>query len=175
VKIIGVNGIASTGEGTTDKALSELRYRGFETLDLNQPIRHTWSARYHAHEDAMDIVSVAEAGDVVVAHSYGCLKTALAARVVAFKAIFLFRPAMSRWHRFSGVSRETKIYCIYSPQDYTVLMGALLRFKHPFGLAGARGFKSPYVQNMRSHGSHSHDFKTPNLDYWMNFVRVEIE
>jgi hypothetical protein len=174
VKIIGVNGIHSTGQSTTDLALSELRYRGFETLDLKQPVRSAWDARFKASKDAWDIVGYAEDGDVALAHSYGGLKTALAARFVKFKAIFLFRPAMSRWHRFSKVSRETKIHCIYSKQDYTILMGAML-LHHPFGLAGARGFKSPYVQNHRSHGSHGHDFKTPNLEHWMNFVQAEIE
>jgi hypothetical protein len=174
MKIIGVNGIQSTGFGTTDLALAEMRYRGFEILDLNQPIRSAWGARFKAHRDALDIVEVADDGDVVICHSYGCLKTAIAARTINFKAIFMFRPAMSRWHRFSKVDRVTKLHCIYSPQDYTILVGALALY-HPFGLAGLKGFRSKWVDNRISHGPHSHDFKTPNLIHWMDFVEEEIK
>jgi hypothetical protein len=174
MKIIGVNGIQSKGIGSTDLALAEMRYRGFKTHDLNQPVRSAWGARFKAHKDALDIIDVANEGDVVICHSYGCLKTAIAARVVNFKAIFMFRPAMSRWHRFAKVDRSTKLYCIYSPQDYTILLGAMA-LHHAFGLAGLRGFKSKWVDNRISHGSHSHDFKTPNLIHWMNFVEEEIK
>jgi hypothetical protein len=174
VKIIGVNGIQSTGASTTDLALGYLSVRGFDTFDLDQPIRSAWGARFHAHKDALDIVEVAEDGDVVICHSYGCLKTAIAARAVSFKAIFMFRPAMSRWHRFSHVDGSTEIYCIYSPQDYTILMGALLLY-HNFGLAGLRGFRNRRVDNRVSHGPHSHDFQQPNLRHWMRLVEEIIK
>jgi len=169
MKIIGVNGIRSDGRGSTDLALDNLRMKGFDVHDLNQPVRSAWGARFHAHRDALDIIEVAKDGDVVICHSYGCLKTVIAAKAINFRAIFMFRPAMSRWHRFAKVSILTELYCIYSPQDYTIIAGSLALY-HPFGLAGARGFKSRRVTNLASHGPHSHDFKNPNLQFWMNRV-----
>lgn len=173
MRIHTVNGIHSTGARSTDRLGTKLDMMGYSVNDINQPIRSAWGARWKANKDAKDIIDQVKDGDVIIAHSYGCLKTSIAMRGVNLKAVFLFRPAMSRWHKFP-MYQDTKIHCIYSPQDYTIWAGALALY-HPFGLAGVRGFRSPYVKNHKSHGSHSHDFSSQNIEYWANFVDTTLK
>ena len=174
MKIHTVNGIHSTGRESTDKLGTQLSLRGYDINDINQPKRSSWGARWKSDRDARDIIEQSEDGDCIIAHSYGCLKTSIAMRGVNFKAVFLFRPAMSRWHKFP-MYQDTKVFCIYSPQDIAIWAGALGLFHHPFGLAGARGFRSPYVKNIKSHGSHAHDFKSNNLKYWTDFIDTTLK
>jgi hypothetical protein len=175
MKIITVPGIESRGVKSTDRIGAALRDRGYEVHDMEQPVRSAWGARWKAETDAKDIIDVASDGDVVIAHSYGSLKTSIAMRGPKLLAVFLFRPAMSRWHRFPQY-QDTKTFCVYSKQDYTILGGSLLIF-HPFGLAGFSGFRSPFVTNLKSHGAHSDDFKDDSmfpLNYWVTYVDNQI-
>jgi hypothetical protein len=173
MNILTVNGIESDGSTSTDRMGTIFRGRGYNVIDINQPIRHTWNARWTSDRDAGDIVNIAKDGDVVIAHSYGCLKTAIANRGVKFAAIFLFRPAMGSHYKFPQY-QKTKTYCIYSKQDYTILFGSLLRFNHPFGLAGFRGFRSPFVTNKKSKGGHSEDFTKGHIHYWADWIDAEL-
>ena len=176
MKIITVPGIESRGVKSTDRIGSAMRDRGYEVHDMEQAVRSAWGARWKAETDAKDIIDVAADGDVVIAHSYGSLKTSIAMRGPKLLAVFLFRPAMSRWHKFPQY-QGTRTFCIYSKQDYTILGGSLLLF-HPFGLAGFSGFRSPFVTNLRSHGGHSDDFKDDsmfNLDYWADHIDMQID
>lgn len=172
MKIIGVNGIRSTGRNSTDRLGGELKKFGYEFHDLNQPIRTPWTARFRAERDAIDLADISEHGDVVICHSYGCLKTAIAAKLVNYKAIFMFRPAMSRNYNWESVDPSTNIYCIYSKEDYTILLGSMLMY-HPFGLAGFSGFKNK-ARNFMGSGAHSDDFKRPALTRWAAIIHDEL-
>lgn len=172
MKILGVNGIRTHGKTTTDRLLFELEKLGHNVLDINQPIRHAWGARFKVRKDAKAIIKVANDGDVLLAHSYGCMKAARAMRGINFKAVFLFRPAMGRYHDFPGW-HDTEIYCIHSRGDLAVWAGGFLLF-HPFGLAGVFGFKDNLVQNIRSSGGHSADFKRDNVANWASFINDRI-
>jgi hypothetical protein len=167
MKVIGISGIHSTGKRTTDRLLYCLDELGYETHDVNQPKRNIWSARFKYRKDAKAILDIAEDGDVAVCHSYGGLKAAIAMKKVKFRAVFMFRPAMSRWHRFG--KSDTDIYCMYSHADWAVWGGSALLI-HPFGLAGALGFKSRYVTNIGTQGGHSEDFKHTQVAYWALFI-----
>ena len=171
-RILTVNGIESDGSGSTDLLGATLAARGFKWIDVNQPIRNAWQARWKAQKDAKDIIRQARDGDYLICHSYGGRKSGIAMRGVKFKAVFMFRPAMSRWHKFP-MYQDTKIFCVYSKQDYTILMGSLALF-HPFGLAGFSGFKSPFVKNIKSQGAHSDDFKPGAIEHWADFVENSI-
>jgi hypothetical protein len=171
--IHGVNGIKTNGQGTTDRLLAKLhQLYGYQVNDINQPIRTAWRARFSAKKDAKAIIKVAQDGDVLVGHSYAGLKAAQAMRGINFRAVFLFRPAMSRFHSFPGW-QDTEIYCIYSHGDLAVIAGSLLLF-HPFGLAGAVGFTDPFVINVPSRGGHSHDFHPDHLASWAKFIHSKI-
>lgn len=177
MRILGVNGIRSTGAATTDALGWELTRYGHEFVDINQPVRSAWGARWKAEQDARAIIDLANDGDVIIAHSYGCLKTTIAMRGIRFNSVFLFRPAMSRSHKFYRLINGTHVYCIHSPDDWTIKLGAIMAF-HPFGLAGAYGFKDPFVTNTISEGGHSDDFKFHdgkyNLHHWTKFIHERI-
>jgi len=168
-KIIGVNGIASHGEGNTDIALRHLATLGYKTHDLNQKVRHVWNVRWTKEKDAKAIIDIAEDGDAIWCHSYGAIKTAIAMRTITFSVIFFFRPAMNRGYKFY-THGKTSIYCIHSVGDLALWSGSLLRFDHPFGLAGVYGFKDPHVMNIKSYGRHNEDFEPTNIDKWVHFV-----
>lgn len=173
MRILGVNGIRSTGKASTDMLGWELSGKGHHFIDVNQPVRSAWGARWKAEQDAKAIISLANEGDVVIAHSYGCLKTSIAMRGIRFDSVFLFRPAMSRRHKFYRLINGTKVYCIYSPGDWTIRLGGILWF-HPFGFAGLKGFKDPFVTNLKSEGGHSEDFRFHNgkynVNYWADWI-----
>ena len=173
MKIIGINGIRSDGIKTTDRLLNCLAELGYETHDLKQPKRSIWGARFKYRKDARKILDIAnpDGTDVLVSHSYGGLKATIAMSQAVFKAAFLFRPAMSRYSRFDGLN---PVYCIYNPTDVAIWGGSLL-LVHPFGLAGALGFKSKHVGNIRSrHFGHGGDFSVQNVADWALFIDREL-
>jgi len=172
-KILGINGIKTHGKSTTDRALAGLEVRGYKTLDVNQPIRHSWDARWKKKKDAKAIIEVAEDGDAIICHSYGGIKTAIAMEGIDFKAAFFFRPAMGRGHDFPGW-QDTKIYCIHSLGDTAIWAGSVLLF-HPFGLAGVYGFTDPFVTNVKTTGAHSVDFEDANLGRWIEFIDQKLD
>lgn len=161
MKIIGVNGIGSHGEGNIDLFLGDLAELGYETLDLRLPKRHFVSAWWGASADAKLIVDESEDGDVLLCHSFGCLRGAKAMRQRSYSAIFMFRPAMSRLYRFP--QRATTVYCFHSTEDLALRVGRWIPF-HPFGKAGLTGFdrpptEFPAVFNVQSWGDHNADFE----------------
>jgi len=167
-KILGVNGIKTHGKSTTDRTLIRLESLGYKTHDVNQPIRHSWDARWKKKKDAKAIIEVAEDGDAIICHSYGGIKTAIAMEGIDFSAVFFFRPAMGRNYDFPGW-QGTKIYCIHSKADMALWAGSVLLF-HPFGLAGVYGFTDPFVNNVETQGGHSVDFEDRNIDRWVKFI-----
>lgn len=171
--ILGVNGIRSTGVNTTDVLGAELQGIGYNFIDVNQTIRSAREARSMAQEDAMAIIAQANDGDCLIAHSYGCLKSSIAMRAIDFKAVFLIRPAMNQWHKFP-LYHDTKIFCIHSWGDYTVLGGSMLLW-HPFGAAGVLGFRSKRVANTRYTGAHSDDFHKDNVGKLRDFVDAALK
>ena len=156
MKIIGVNGIATDGAGNTDVLLKRLARLGYDTVDVQLPKRHFFSARWGAKKDAQLVVDNSDDGDVVVAHSFGCLRTAFAMRRRSYRAVFLIAPAMSKNYRFPMSS--TDIYAFHSREDMAIRAGALLLF-HPFGLAGRHGFNDPMVTNVHRAGGHNSYFE----------------
>jgi hypothetical protein len=169
MRILVVPGIRSQGKGNIDNLIEPLRDAGFEVVDVRLPRRHTWDVRNNkkCREDARILASYSQDGDIVLAHSYGGIRTALAMELVKYSAVFLFRPAMSRRYKFP--SPGTHITCIHSRGDIAIFFGGLL-FKHKFGWAGRKGFKDPRVNNIRSTGRHGADFEPQNIVKWLNII-----
>ena len=147
MRIVGVNGIGTHGEGNIDVLLAEMQRRGLDTIDVHLPRRHAFSARWGAREDGYRVADASQDGDIVVAHSFGCLRTWHAHRVRDYKAIFLIAPAQSRDDEWRSPRRT---HCYYSPGDWVVKLGARLLF-HPFGAAGVEGYSQlgPLMHNHR--------------------------
>lgn len=172
MNILLVNGIASTGAGSTDLFATPFRALGYNVIDVNQPIRHAWDVRSarKREADAAELELLSVDGDIVIAHSYGGIKALMAYRNIKYRAIYLFRPAVSRnWVFPTG---DINVTCIYSHQDVAVWLGGLLMFKHPFGWAGTLGFKDPRVKHIQSRGLHNADFK--RVGYWANEIHKDL-
>lgn len=159
MKIVLVNGINTNGEGNVDLLGEELRRRGLEVVDVALPVRHSVSARWGGCPDGLLVAQAAVDGDVLVAHSFGCVRAHYAHRVRDLKAIVCVAPAMSPHARWRDPARVT---CYHSSRDLAVRLGARL-LCHPFGPAGVAGFSQPGVTNVRRWCGHSGYFRGPLL------------
>lgn len=174
MKILGVNGIWTHGENNIDKLLAVLAWKDYKVKDIYNKKRGPFWARFKADNDACPVIKASSPGDVIIAHSYGCLKALEAAKYVKYKALFLIAPAASRKYDMNQIDPETKIYCFYSKKDYTVLLGSLLLF-HPFGPAGMKGFTDPRVENLEYYGDHGHYFQGEILHKVGNYIHKELK
>ena len=174
MKILGVNGIWTHGEGNIDKLLRVFAWKDYKVKDIRNKKRGPFWARFKADNDAAEILKHSHPGDVVLAHSYGCLKALEAAKYLKYKALFLIAPAAERDYDMSKIDPETKIYCFHSPKDYTIWLGSFLVL-HPFGLAGVKGFTDPRVNNIEYNGDHGHYFHGETLHRLANYIHEEIK
>lgn len=150
-----MNGIATDGEANIDLLLAELARRGHKVVDVKLPKRHWFSARWGGCSDGQIVAQHAQDGDIIVAHSFGCLRSWHAHQVRDFAAIVCIAPAMSdkaQWRR------PERVHCFWSRKDMAVRVGARLFF-HPFGAAGSEGFSQPRVHNVKKVAGHSDYFK----------------
>jgi len=148
VRIVGVNGIHTHGATNTDLVLTAMRDRGFETVDVKLPWRSWFSARFAGAEDGRKVAQASEHGDIIIAHSFGCLRSWHAHKIKKYKAIFCIAPAMSRRAKWQYPNR---IECWFSPDDKAVLAGSFLPF-HPFGAAGTKGFRQAGIRHYAAPG-----------------------
>jgi len=160
------NGINTDGKGNIDILAADLRARGHTVVDVNLPIRHSVTALWKdAEEDARIIAQTKGVvpGSIIVGHSFGGPRITMAMRKMYFCAALYINPAQSRSQAFTGILKSatrprTAIYCIHAPKDYVIMSGKVFtaatwaltagQVNHPFGLAGAYGFKSPRVTNI---------------------------
>ena len=156
MNVVGVNGINTNGEKNVDLVLNALAERGIGTVDVRLPKRHTFSAWWGAKKDARAIAAHSEDGDVLVAHSFGCLRAAHAMQIKNYSAVFMIAPAMRKGWQFDSPGR---VWCFYSPLDWVVLLGSMIPF-HPFGRAGFLGF-----DQLEPHG-HNIIVKSDHDDYF---------
>ena len=163
MNIVGVNGIATHGEGNIDLLLRHVRLRGWDTVDVPLPKRHFISAWWGHEKDGERIADYSKDGDVVVCHSYGGPRTAEAMLKRNYAAVIFINPAMDQYHPFA----RKGIYCLHSTDDWIVKVGSLIPY-HPFGRAGVVGFRDPNVTNINIGGGHSHAFR----EHLMETVRL---
>lgn len=155
MRIVGVNGIATHGEGSIDLLLAELALRGHEVVDVRLPWRHWFSARWGGCRDGLLVAQHARDGDIVVGHSFGCYRAWNAHQVRDFAAVICIAPAMSTSAEWRYPER---VHCWHSRRDWAVRVGSALLF-HPFGLAGVKGFSQEGVRNREEQCSHSGYFQ----------------
>lgn len=170
------------GERTTDRMLAALRGLGHRTVDFNyDPVfffqTRSWRRQIGLARQLREIV---ETGDVVVAHSMGCLIAFRAMEIGAeFSDLFFFRPAMNRNFTFPryGMQRTLVVHC---PEDEALRAGALLQC-HPFGRMGILGYNGPRderIENTAVHytrsPNHSAEFEIGLVQTWARFVDDKI-
>lgn len=172
---VSVHGINTKGKNNTDRFCMELAARGHRVVDPPLKKRHTWNVRRTLHDDARFLAGwIARQPRPVslICHSHGCNIGLAAAMAVPVDSIYLFNAATEPDYDFGGVQCDLdRIYAIFSEDDWTVKLGNLLPFNHPFGDAGARGFDNlPGLNNRPTHGPHSRAFTEPQLSFWVDFV-----
>lgn len=181
-RILGVNGIHNWSRSTnsfTDKLLKTLS-RDYPVLDIEYP--RMWALFAYLDKAiqrrADVIVKHAKHGDIVVAHSFGCLATIYAMRrMIAeptprkFSKVFFFGAAAEQDVYIPDAFEQ--LYNIYSRHDKALALGNLLP-GHAFGLLGHSGYtgNNPKVTNIDAEGnSHSSYVDFENICQWAAFIK----
>lgn len=166
MRIAGANGIATDGKGSIDRLLFELAEREYVVLDIPLPKRHWFSARWGGEPDGAFIASKTRDGDMIVCHSFGCLRAWHAHQEREFSAIICIAPAMdpdARWRY------PDRVHCFHSEKDWAVRLGSALAL-HPFGPAGVIGFSQNEVTNVEYDCGHSDYFSSALLPGVIDYV-----
>lgn len=180
-RILGINGIRTDGKSSTDKLLNKLRNHDYETIDVNYPKVNIFMARSRKRQfkNAKILLEQSLPGDILIAHSYGCLLALRAMELGAeFSHVFLFAPAMNIDFTFPYLGME-KMTVIFNDRDQAIKWGEILRFRHDFGAMGRVGYKGPpdpRILNIQDHKgikgkrNHSHYFSDENIDDWAKYI-----
>lgn len=155
--IVLVNGIWTHGESNVDALKAPLTDAGHRVVDVALPRRGPFRARFTAARDGRTVANHSNDGDVIVAHSFGCLRAAHAAKFREYAAIICVAPAMSRHYKWPHPRR---VFCYHSNTDRALKAGALL-ILHPFGRAGLTGFTQEQVDNIDCWGLDHGDYFYP--------------
>jgi len=194
MKILTINGIKNRGKKNTDKMGKLLADQGFDVFDVNYPKVYALTSRYRSiqNKNAKILLNAANDGDILIAHSYGCLLALRAMELGAkFSKVFFFAPAMNRDFIFPYLGM-TELYVIHNKTDKAIKWGSWLR-SHDFGKMGSHGTNSipedPRVTNIedfsgkKGEENHSHYFasvnghyfKEENINHWVNFIKDKIK
>lgn len=157
-RIILVHGIRGDGSKTVDKVGGKLREMGWSVIDVPTKVRHTWHVRWTAKKDAALVAKFSRDGDILVAHSYGCLVAWRADRLHDYRAIFSIAPAMDKRKKYR---HPTRVFCYFSKDDKVLKAGRLIPFGHPFGTAGLVGMNQD-VFNIPNDGFDHNDYFSGN-------------
>ena len=142
MKIIGLNGIWSRGERSVALMLEDLVEQGFDTYHYQFPVVNPVTAnwRHVQQRNAAGLAAIADPGDAVVAHSYGCLVTLRAMEQGAmFGPVFFFGAAMNDDFTFPVLGMEALVNT-WNPFDTALGLGAWLPW-HDFGDLGRTGYR----------------------------------
>lgn len=108
-----------------------------------------YEARFRMDEIAEILYFNSEDGDSYIGHSNAgaALWTMQQETDRILQGVVLVQPALDRNRRFRNVDF---LHVYYNPLDYATFVSALLRFNHPWGMAGTFGMS----------------YETPNLTQW---------
>jgi len=180
MKILTINGIRTDGSTSTDILGDKLAMYDYEVFDVNYPRVNIFTARSRKRQrkNAKILKNKTNDGDVLIAHSYGCLLALRAMELGAkFSHVFLFAPAMNVDFTFPYLGM-TEMNVIHNPTDEAIKLGNWLWF-HDFGKMGRIGYKGPpdtritnVLDNKGKQGerNHSHYFNEDNINEWAKFV-----
>lgn len=180
MRILGINGIRTDGATSTDLIIHDLAEAGWDAWDVNYPRVNFFTARSRERQlrNARCLMQAHTPGDVVIAHSYGCLLTLRAMELGAmFSTVFFFSPAMNEDFSFPVLGMD-RLYVIHTDIDQAIRLGELL-VAHDFGAMGRIGYQGPpdpRISNISTHPvtrdrlSHSHYFLDQNRPGWVQFV-----
>lgn len=147
-KIIGAHGIWSTGDQSVDKAGRRMSERyGMAYCDVRLPHTRLVDQRIERklRENAEAVLSVAEPGDHLIAHSTGVSISNKAGEMIAapggsFGVGMMVAGALNAGAEWPGGFR--KIVCVHNHFDQALFWGSFL-WDHRFGTYGKTGFARP--------------------------------
>lgn len=180
MRILGINGIhvwSWSKASFTDKLLDVLS-DSYEVVDVRFPRMWAIFAYFNSAIDrrAQAIIDAYQPGDVIIAHSFGCLAVVHAMRKGGkFGKVFFFAAACEPDVDFPK-DACTALYNIHSNTDTALKVGRHLP-AHPFGALGLQGYvgADPRVVNVRADGMNHGSYVTgANLCRWANYVRARI-
>jgi len=180
-RVLGVNGIhnwSTSSNSFTDKLLATLA-QDFEVIDIAYP--RMWALFAYlqtAKERRADVIAAtAKHGDILVAHSFGCLASIYAMRKMAaeptprkFSHVFFFGAAAEQDVYIPDCF--DKLYNIHSKNDVALKWGDRLPW-HDFGLLGHSGYTggNRKVVNINADGNtHSSYTDYGNICQWKRFI-----
>lgn len=181
-RILGVNGIYNwswSKDSFTDRLLAAL---GSDERNVVIDVKYPFMTAVLAYTNfaikrrARKILELNRPGDVLIAHSFGCLIALHAMRMGArFSRVFFFGAAVEPGVEFP---REafTHLYNIHSPDDKALTLGAKLPY-HEFGTLGKFGYTGhdPRVHNIKVDGYDHNDYVSArNLCTWANFIEIKL-
>jgi len=178
MKVICINGIRTDGASSTKLFATGLCDLGIEAIEIDYPKVNLFGSRDRDRQrkNAQYILDVYDEGDIIVAHSYGCLVTLRAMELGArFSIVFFYAPAMNRDFVFPHHGME-KLYVIHNKSDQAIRWGDKLWFGHDFGKMGSHGYGVPPVSpddervenfldntGIKKKRNHGHYFNKKNL------------
>lgn len=179
MRILGVNGIHNwswSKDSFTDRLLAALSH-DHDVVDVHYPRMLAvlvWSD-YATNRRVRKILERNQPGDILIAHSFGCLASVKAMKEGArFKKVFFFGAACECDIEIPDAFDE--LYNIHSHADRTLKLGDLLPY-HDFGLMGYNGYQgnNPKVINICADGMTHNSYVDPrNLCQWLRFIEERI-
>lgn len=179
MRILGVNGIHNwswSKDSFTDNLLDALSWR-HEVVDVEYArmlaiLVYLESA---ITRRAKKIVEKNKFGDILIAHSFGCLASIYAMEAGArFDKIFFFGAACDE--NIELPEGFGKLYNIHSDSDKALSLGMKLP-KHQFGGMGRIGYQGAdkRVINVPVHGLDHNDYVSPrHLCEWVRFIEERL-
>ncbi|MGD9156909.1 MAG: hypothetical protein PVG39_00755 [Desulfobacteraceae bacterium] len=185
-RIIIVHGIHTHGNDSENSidAFGQLFVdAGYEVKFFEYPIR--WAIPMYWNDapvnDAKSLIHLAQDGDHIIAHSYGCLIWQETINLgMQWDTCFLFGGAATSEKMYYPEDSLKKAYVIYNPEDLALLVGSLLP-GHPFGKLGLVGYRGqPYRKKrdkrfvnepgFKEDGLTNHSHYWEDKSYWFDFV-----
>lgn len=179
-RILGVNGIHNwswSKDSFTDRLLDSLSHE-HEVVDVQYPRMWAFMAYidYAIERRADRIVAKNTPGDVLIAHSFGCLASIYAMRKGAkFSKVFFFGAAAEVDIEIPDDAFD-ELHNIHSNTDRALFAGEKLPF-HKFGYLGRDGYagNSTKIFNVPANGlDHADYVSAKNLCRWSNFIDERI-
>lgn len=179
-RILGVNGIYNwswSKDSFTDKILNRLKNNHF-VIDVQYPRMLAALAYFNFAVDrrAQEVLKVHKPGDVVIAHSFGCLLTLRAMELGAeFSTVFFFGAAAECNVTIPPNGCE-RLINVHSTDDNALGLGKLLP-GHPFGELGSYGYIGTdlRVENVPAPGYDHNDYvSNVHIRDWVEFINDRI-
>jgi len=179
-RILVVSGIYNaswTKSSFADIYARRLQAMGHDAVIVRYPMMTAflgyfeWSKKRRAKK----ILEMANDGDIIVAHSFGCLCTLYAMRMGGkFSKVFFFGAAINKQELFPQDKFDI-LYNVHSDDDNVLMVSKLLPW-HDFGGMGRKGYQlnDKRIVNVKASGYHHNSYKK-HVNKWASFIHNKID